>query len=297
MSMNMFNKKETKKRIGDISKSKTLDHLKDVEKYYYNKVKSLGIDCSYDVVAMELPYFKTLQYTEWAHSFSMNPLSQELRYQQLYDAWLDDKDISCDWMGYWKDRIESGQSNKYQDIKNTVLPPRDHVVVLVGSNKLKETICLNKLLYIRKKFGEANVYYKPHPLTTHQLIGELRDELGEDLVVNRDVDMYNMMLGCKVVHTSHMSESAIYAVALGKEVDPIDVYNKIYGASYYHINRWIFEAGDPHTWMQRALQSPKCGIVNPDLQDDWKQRIDEYLDYILSERDRHRYQFVESVNG
>ena len=82
----MFNRASIKERIGDIEKSTTLHHLKDCERYFLKLAKKYKIEYAYDVVANELTYFKTLQYTEWAHCFSMNPLQQELRVKQMEDA-------------------------------------------------------------------------------------------------------------------------------------------------------------------------------------------------------------------
>ena len=58
--MEMFNKKATKERIGDIKKNASLNHLKEVEKYFFAQIKKYKIETSYDVIANELPYFKTL---------------------------------------------------------------------------------------------------------------------------------------------------------------------------------------------------------------------------------------------
>lgn len=293
--MEMFNKVSIKERIGDIQKSKTLDHLRSCEKHFIKLAKKYKIETAYDVVANELPYFKTIQYTEWAHSFSMNPLQQVLRTKQMKDAYADNAEITHDWMGYFKDKVLGGTSNKYQHIKSHTIEPKSHLIIPVGSNKLKETICANKLCYLRDTY-EGDIWFKPHPLTTHALVGELKDMLG-DIVLDRDADMYKLLVGCDVAHVSHMTESAIYAVALGKEIDPIDVYNLVERASFYHINTNLFSEDDPYEWMQRALNSPKSGIVNPEVQDDWELRMEEYFEYIMEEREKHKYAYVSTTRG
>lgn len=292
--MQMFNKTAQKERIGDIKKSTTLEHLKEVEKYFLNAVKKYRIEVSYDVIANELPYFKTLNYTEWAHSFIMHPLQQELRMRQMVDAYNDNADIKLDFVSYFADKITKGQSNKYEHIKSEVgrnIVGRECLVVLVGSNKLKERICLNKLRWV-KNHHEDDVYFKPHPLTTYQLVGELKDLFGNDTVLERDADMYAYLLKADIVYTSHMSESAVYAVALGKQIEPIDVYNKVEQGSYYHINKFLFDSNDPSTWVNRTLNSAKCGIVNPIVDSQWRSKIDQYLDYIMTQRDKYRNKYV-----
>lgn len=293
--MEMFNKASMRERIGDLKKSKTLLHLADCEKVFIKLCRKYKIDHAYDVVANELPYFKTLQYTEWAHSFSMNPLCQELRVRQIEDAYADNAEIKHDWMGYFENRVRSGQSNKYTHIKGHDTEPRGHLIIPVGSNKIKETICANKLCFLRNKY-EDDIWFKPHPLTTHAIVGELKDMLG-DIVLDRDADMYRLLVECEVAHVSHMTESAIYAVALGKEIDPIDVYNHEHRASFYHLNRNLFIQDDPREWMQRALNSPKCGVVNPEVQDDWEIRMTEYFEYIMDLRERYKFSYVANTAG
>ena len=37
---------------------------------------------------------------------------------------------------------------------------------------------------------DTDVYFKPHPITTHAFIGEMKDLLGEKRVLPRDIDLY-----------------------------------------------------------------------------------------------------------
>ena len=54
-------------------------------------MKRYTTEFSYDVMANEIPYFKTINYTEYATSFMMVPLSQILREQQVKDAYYDEE--------------------------------------------------------------------------------------------------------------------------------------------------------------------------------------------------------------
>ncbi len=292
--MQMFNQKATKDRIGDIKKSITLEHLREIEKYFLTAAKKYKIELAYDVIANELPYFKTLNYTEWAHSFIVHPLQQELRIQQMVDAYNDDAEQKCNFVEYFSERITQGQSNKYEHIQSEVdskIKSRENLVVLVGSNKLKERICLNKLRWIRD-YHEDEVYFKPHPLTTYQLIGELKDIFGNESVLDRDADMYAYLLKSNRIYTSHMSESAVYAASLGKPIEPIDVYNKVEQGSFYHINKFLFTSDNPKEWINRTLNSPKCGIFNNQIDSDWKNKINAYLEYIITERDKYKNKYI-----
>jgi len=291
--MDMFNKASIKERVGpDIQKNASLDHLKPVEKYFLDTIKKFKIEASYDVIANELPYFKTMNYTEWAHCFIMHPLNQELRIRQMVDAYNDNAPQKIDYVGHFRDRILNGQSNKYTHIRaSDTLPTRENLVVLVGSNKLKERICLNKLKWIKAKY-EDDVYFKPHPLTNYQLIGELQDLFGHSTLLERDLDLYYFLTKAKQVFTSHMSESAMYAVALGLPIEPIDVYQKVEQGSFFHINKFLFTEENPKEWANRTFNSPKSGVINPLIDDHWKVRIDEYLDYISTTRNSFKNKYI-----
>lgn len=290
----MFNKKAVEERIGSIQKSTTLSHLKQVEKYFSKQVQKYKLEVSYDVVANELPYYKTLNYTEWAHCFMIHPLQQELRINQMLDAYNDTAATQVDYVEYFKNRVTSRNSNKYEHINKTQeYAPREALVILVGSNKLKERICLNKLQWIKDRHEDA-VWFKPHPLTTYQLIGELKDLFGNNNVTDRDADMYKLLVSdeTETVYTSHMSESAVYAVSLGKTIDPIDAYNKVEQGSFYHVNKFLFTEPDPKAWINRALSSHKSGIINPEVDVDWKAKVDAYLEYTTTERAKYKDKYV-----
>ena len=301
--MKMFNPETLQKQIGDMykSKSKTLEHLRPVERYFLKELKKLPLEQDYDVVANEVPWFRTMSYTEFAHCFIMYPLAPIVRVRQMQEAYEDVSKINLDYISYFKNRITNNLANKYSNIKDSKITPRDHLIVPVGSNKIKETVCLNKLRYIINKYGKDKVYLKPHPLTTHQIVGELRDLLGDNVVLNRDDDLYKLLLDAKVVHTTHRSESIVYAVALDKEVDCIDVYQKSHEGAFYHIINGIFNSGpkveNQQRFIQKAFNSFKSGIVNPELDANWKDRIDQYLKYIMDVREQYKNKYVWNTKG
>lgn len=295
--MKMFNEADIQERIGDTyKKSKTLLHLEDCEKEFIRLANKYKLEWEYDCVAMELPYFKTIAYTEYAHTFMIKPLQNEIRYTQWIDAYNDNIQGDMGWMDYWADRINRGEANKYANMVESGIKPRKAIAVLLGSNKLKEVICANKMCFLRDRWYD-DIYFKPHPLTTYQLIGELKDMLGGKKVLDREIDLHPLLLGAEYVYTSHWSESAMYAVALDKKIDPIDVYNKVHEASFYHINSHLFREKDPKAWMTRALNSSKSGMINPELDSNWKQRMAEYFEYVMDWREDNRYKYVYNTGG
>ena len=297
--MEMFNKKELDSRIGPLKKAKSLYDLEQVEGYFRRRCAEIGIDASYDVMAEEMPYFKTLAYTEYAGTFYIQPLNYKIRNEQMIDAWYDKEEIGypiLDHASFFVDKVVKNDSNKYQERDDVTkkYAAKDNLVVLPGSNKVRENVCLNKLKWIKKQHGD-NVYFKPHPITTHQIIGELKDFFGEDCILPRNADMYYYLQKANTVYTTHISESCLYAAVLGKYIQPIDVWNNIQRGSFYCINNHIFkEQAQAKRFVNYCFSSYKSGIINPAIDKNWKKKIDDYLQYIMLKREMHKNWFLAS---
>ena len=294
--MEMFNKKELAKRIGPLQKSKNLDDLEQIEGYTIRKCSELDIEYSYDVLAEEMPYFKTMAYTEFATNFYMQPLNVKLRNEQMIDAFNDNIKKPDDWSSYLINNVLKKFANKYKDRKDKTdkWPAKDYLVVLPGSNKVKTNVCLNRMKHISKQHGD-NVYFKPHPITTHQIIGELKDFFGEVNILPRDIDMYYYLQKAKHVYTTHISESAIYAAVLGKGISPIDVWNNIQHGSFACINNHLFtHQDDVKKYINRVFSSYKSGIINPVIDKNWREKVDKYFDYICKKRDVYKNWFIDT---
>tara|TARA_B100000131_G_C18123571_1_gene613805 strand:- start:3861 stop:4817 length:957 start_codon:yes stop_codon:yes gene_type:complete len=305
--MEMFSNKVAKDRIGPLRKSSALNPLREVERYFlqemkhYQKDKRYKTECGYDVMAQELPYFKTLNYTEYASCFIIHPLNLEMRLRQIRHAYEDDVENVLDFASYFKDNIENKSANKYKDRETDFdkwQEPTDNLCVLVGSNKLKERFCLNRLRWLSTEH-DSNILYKPHPITTHQIIGELKDFLGEHKLLPRDADVYHYLQNAHTVFTSHMSETCLYAAVLGKWVEPVEVYQKVHQGSFYHINRQIFlrqaDGQDVVEWINKTFSNYKSGIIQPAVDENWREKVDKYLEYIHNERAKYKDWYIEHI--
>lgn len=295
--MEMFNKRELDKRIGHLKKDRKLYNLEDVEGYVLRKCSEVGLKASYDVLADEMPYFKTMAYTEYAGCFYLQPLNFLMRNTQLSDAWHDtSKQKINDYASWFVKRVVDNKSNKYEDRDESSIntyKPKDYLVVLPGSNKVRENVCLNRLKHIAHLHGD-NVYFKPHPITTHQIIGELKDFFGEHNVLPRDINMYYYMQKAKGVYTTHISESCIYSIVLGKDTSPIDVWNNIQRGSFYTINNYLFyHQKNAKDFINKSFSNYKSGIINPELDKNWKEKVDRYFKYIMWKREQYKGWFVE----
>lgn len=290
----MFDKNALKERIGDLKKNTYLDALKPVEEYAIKKLSSAGIDSSYDVIAEEMPYFKTMGYTEYATNFIFQPLNFKMRQEMILDAENDTPSEVLDYSAYFKANIENKVANKYADRLQDfdMYPNVDNLVVLCGSNKIKERACLNKLKAIKKEHKE-NVYFKPHPITTHAVIGELKDLFGEKCILPREIDMYHFLTKAKKVYSSHISESVMYSVALGKEVEPYDVYNNIRHSAFYNINDRLYDdQKNGAEWINKVLSSHYSGFINPKIDSNWRNKVDNYINYISHKRDKYKGWYI-----
>jgi hypothetical protein len=291
--MEMFNLDTLSQRIGpNLERSGNIDYLREVEIYFNEVIKSYDIEFAYDIGAGEVPYFKTLMYTEWARSFIMSPLNVEVKLRQIADATADVNLTNYDYVGYIKSSLIAENANKYANrVVNTTNEIRPNLVVLPGDNKLKSTVCLNKLRQIKADHGN-DVWFKPHPITSYKLVGELKDIFGNDCVLDRDEDVYRYLIGADRVYTSHSSETAVYAISLDKIIEPIDVYHLVHRGSFYFINKSLFTVESPKEWLNHVMNSSKSGIINPVLDPNWKQKIDDYLIYIMGVRETFKGKYL-----
>ena len=292
--MEMFNKKELDKRIGPLKKNDSLYQLEQVEGYVIRKCQERGIETSYDVMAEEMPYFKTIGYTEYAGNFYLEPLNFKMGNEQMSDAWHHNTKDVADYASWLVKNVVDKNSNKYKHRTEEIdkYPAKDYLVVLPGSNKLRENVCLNKLKHIVNKHGN-NVLFKPHPITTHQIIGELKDFFGEENILPKNVDMYYYMQKAKGVYSTQISESALYAAVLGKTIEPVDVWNNIQRGSFYCVNSYIyFNQDNIKEYVNRTFSSYKSGIINPELDKNWKKKVDDYIEYICEKREKYKDWYI-----
>ena len=287
----MFNDRLRDEKIGHLRKSNVIDTLRPVEDKFIELAGKYDIETSYDVVADEAMYFRTLSYTEWGTNFVVSPLQFDVRRDAIFESIVSPEPV-YDYVGYYKQLIEEKQANKYIERKEPKHETRDLVVILVGTNKLKDSIDIDKLVWLAKN-NDGNIWFKPHPLTTWEYVGFLQDRLGWNNVLDRDEDMIYYIQGAKKVYTTHFSESLLYSSILGKETEPVDIYAKRERSGFYHLSQFLFKNqfnSDWETQINRVLSCSRSGVFNPVVQDNWEQNMEMYFDYIMGVRDRyHRW--------
>lgn len=266
-------------------------NTQEFERYLHEvcQKRQYSFQLEYDVIASELPYFKTLQYTEYAGGVTLHPLQLDFRVQQMVDAYYStDTEIRVDFVDFFANRVKENRSNKYLNINENPAEARQALIVLPGSNKITERVSYDKLKYIKRLYGD-NVWVKPHPLTTFKVIGEIMDLFGERNVMHRQSDLYPILLDSPVIFTSMLSESTLYAACLDKYIEPIDIYQRTPVGSFYHINKFLFYEDEPRQWVNKTFNDHRSGMFFPDIETDWRDKLERYLDYINERRERFKY--------
>lgn len=280
---------ENRRKLGFMVKSPNLN-TREFEEYIHQmcQERGYGFNLDYDVIASELPYFKTLQYTEYAGGITLHPLQLEFRHQQMIEAYYSKTTkFEIDYVQHFRKRVLENKSNKYLNINTTAKEARQALIVLPGSNKIAERVSYEKLRYIRQLHGD-NIWVKPHPLTTFKVIGEIMDMFGEANVLHRQDDLYSILKDSKIVYTSMLSESAVYSAALKIYIEPIDVYQRTPVGSFYHINKFLFQEENPRHWINKTFNDFRSGMIFPEIDKNWKEKLDKYLEYISKKRDQFK---------
>lgn len=282
----MFDREETISRIGPkLRKNNDLGILQEVEDFFIELSIEKGYDNAYDVTASENPCFSTLGYTEYGGSFMITPLNNDIKRDMILDSLMSpDKNVNR-WDLYYRDVINKGVANKYSARNKSTRVGRKSLIIPLGTNKFIEVLDIDKIANVCKR---ESAFVKPHPITTHEYIGLLKDKCGEGSVLKRDDDLYAMLAQCEKVYTTHYSESMLYAAMLGKDIDVVDKLGKHFQAGFWHFNSFILrtpkEARIPQ--LNKILSSHHSGVFNPNVEKNWKQKMILFFDY-MDDRRRH----------
>lgn len=266
--------------------------LIEAEEYLKNKFeyvkKRFGVSLDYDVTAIEPLYFNHINYTTYAGSIMIHPINFELSIRQMADAYSDNINLDYDHIDYIRDVIvKEGGFSKYVYSKKQDVKARKVLVVLPGGNKLKKHCCVGKIEKTLADHGKQNVLFKKHPISHPEIYDELSDYLGGIEYAPDNSDLYDLIKDSEYVLTTMISESALTASVLNKKIDHFDLWQNRETTSFGHIGYYLFSTKDPVAWARRAFASPKSGIINPNVDIDWRSKIDIYLDYIMDLRSRY----------
>lgn len=289
----MFDKTEITRRLSNIvTINNDLYKLKEAEEYLLLKAEDYKFDLCYDLVAPEKPFFDYLNYSNYSNFFMIRPLSPELANKQIIDSLIFEESFDYDYVSYFTRRLTENLANKYNDMEDITYTNYDAVVCLPGGDKLFNYVCFNKLKLIIEMHGKRAVF-KPHPLTCSESLEKLTKNLPKIArISNPKENIYSYIKGAKYIYTSHWSETALYASLLGAEVEPIDTFQHRYLATYDHLNSNLFGQVEVNKVINKIFNNYRSGFINPEIQIDWKHRINKYLEYIANVRARFKTYYV-----
>ena len=287
--MKMFDQQELDIRLqGRNSFSKDLEVLKPVEEFLFEALKEYPFVGSYDCNAGEPLQFWTLNYTSYSGFFMMHPLQFEFKDFQIQDALIANSDDGFDYLGYLSDRILANKANKYEGMVRPTKGTFKSLAVLSGTNMFDKAICINKLRWIVEEQGKLSAI-KPHPLMNEDHIEDLRKALLPNAnILDLGVDMYSIMPEVEEVFAPHSSESVLSAVCLGKKISPISPFKGRHLLSFSHINEPLFMSSEPKNLVNRIFSDYRSGLVHPEINKDWQDRVVRYLEYISEIRLRFK---------
>lgn len=291
----IFDPIENKKHIGSAIKIREkLKSLECVESYLRSRCQDIGIEISYDVTAFENPYFKTINYTTFAGLFIIHPLQFDLSLYQMYDAKADNKSG----VGHIDFIKQNSCGGKYvlqsggEFESNLSGKKFSKVIALPGSNKFYEHVSKAKFSQLCKRYG-ADLVIKPHPITKKNVIDDMKNFAGNSVVADQHENLYKLIDDAEDVYTTSISESAIISLCKGKRVHPLDPYKASKHGSFSHVNHFCFTEKSPLETIESIFASAKSGVVHPDVDADWKRKIDDYLEYIMEKRSLNFESYLE----
>ena len=287
--MSMFTAAYIDKHLGNkLDFTADLYRYKKCEKKFKELCEIHNIESAHDCTAFENIYFKTLNYTTYANMFMMCPLNFTASFDQIMDARADDV-VVHDYMTAIKTAQEK-RGGKYRSAFLKVKRHMDSVAVLPGSNKFDEHLCTKKL----KQLVNENplLVVKPHPLSDNQLMSKIRELVPDRQLALPMEDLYSLIEKSEVVYSTHISETALTALALGKEIEPLDTFQMRMFGSFSHVNYVIYTALDPIKEMNKIFSSPKSGIINLDIDTDWEYKMEQYFKHIMAKRAKEKGRYL-----
>lgn len=294
--MKMFDEKNMQRHIGkDMRYDDKIMALREVENYLHQKVRHLPIELSHDCTADEKTHYKTLNYTTYAGMFIMHPLSYGPSLFQMYDAKADNKKAEghLDWI---KQNINANADGKYvknkQLLAGSNMSEFEAIAVLCGANKFDKHISIQKLHHASLKHRKKLVI-KPHPISREDLTNKFADFRDYVQIANPHASLYDLIKKSKIVYTTHISETALTSLILDKKIVPLDKFHERLVGSFSHINHFCFSEIDPLKVVGSIFASAKSGVLHPEVDMDWKQKINDYLDYTLTLRHQQKDFYLE----
>jgi|LWDU01.1.fsa_nt_gi hypothetical protein len=289
-------------KVNDIS------DIQELEAFLIEECEKFDIELSHDTMAAEALNFKSLSYSFFAGSIFITPQSDYAWASYMIDAITniseEDKvsedldlppwDILEDINDSAVDSLTSvgnannytnyfnNPSDKYKSISHKKIPDIKDLVILPGSNILKQLVDRNKLLDL----AHDGAYAKLHPVTLDEDIELIKDIFG-NRVFGPEYGLYELFNKAQTIHTTFTSESVVYSAFNRKELHSIAEDNTHVPSSYKGLNNhifWINDIDKAEEFIQTFFKSEICCLFRPEDRN-VKEKIRRYVDYIKSKVD------------
>ena len=268
-----------------------IEVLHEAEKYLIERCNQLNIKLSFDCSAYERQNWDTLNYTNYCGMMYITTLCNDLDLVQLYDALVDNiKPVGH--IDFIRNNIKNKVANKYimnndSEFKNSDTQAKV-VCILPGHNKFPQ-LCRTKIKTIANHY-KGDLLFKLHPICENNILENIGffDSVYESgcKVANQLTNMYELIEKAEHVLSTHASETALTSLILGKTIEPIDKFDERKNHGFAAINHfcYTYQFDNAIEQLDKIFASFKSGIIHPDIDKDWKGKIDMYLQYILNKR-------------
>ena len=172
------------------------------------------------------------------------------------------------------EKIKGNLQNKYSLQWNTEF--HEKVIFLPGSNLLSKgtVIDMNRVRALVKEGYKI----KPHPITAHIFMAELRMAFGAENVLGKKEGGFELLMNCKEVATAQNSEMGLIALLLGKPIRlvsyPVEDREKnlLTYESFYE----SLAGTNAKDTILKLFSSKRSGIIF-NFDEDAKERLENYL--------------------
>ena len=165
------------------------------------------------------------------------------------------------------------------------------VVVMLGANAFEKYTDSGRLRQIADRHS-GKVVFKPHPNYGHPSTSKVKGVVPDAVFMNPLADLYEIIAKVDLVYASHCSESVLISMIDGKRVEPTDGFDMRLCGGYSHINNILFSSCDGLVEIDKIFASPKSGVICPEVDKDWRKKIDDYMAYIMTCRERQKGFYV-----
>ena len=172
------------------------------------------------------------------------------------------------------EKIKGNLQNKYSLQWNTEF--HEKVIFLPGSNLLSKgtVIDMNRVRALVKEGYKI----KPHPITAHIFMAELRMAFGAENVLGKKEGGFELLMNCKEMATAQNSEMGLIALLLGKPIRlvsyPVEDREKnlLTYESFYE----SLAGTNAKDTILKLFSSRRSGIIF-NFDEDAKERLENYL--------------------